>query len=102
MNYTDKQLKLALADMLPQSIYNGGELYIYEDDFAGLGGYRHVRDTELLHLCWMVEKVLIENDKQAYNLFENRLFELCNPYTTLSATWQQRTIALAKVKGIEI
>jgi len=85
MNYTDEQLKAALAKMLPKKL-------------------QHVSygREELLHLCWLVEKVLIENDKQAYNLFENRLFELCNPYTTLSATWQQRVAALAKVKGIEI
>jgi len=101
MNYTDNQLKQALAKMQPDCIYENGDLYIYDTEF-GAGGHRLVSDTELLHLCWLVEKVLIENDKQAYNLFENRLFELCNPYTTLSATWQQRVAALAKVKGIEI
>jgi hypothetical protein len=91
MNYTDKQLKQALADMLPQSIYNGGELYIYEDDFAGLGGYRHVRDTELLHLCWLVEEELPPSSE-------------CDYFDSLSmrSSWQQRVAALAVLKGIEI
>ena len=107
MNYTDEQIKSALAKMLPKTCYmneGGGTLY-YQPDKLTICYSIHpsrVLDTELLHLCWLVEKVLIENDKQAYNLFENRLFELCNPYTTLSATWQQRVAALAEVKGIKL
>jgi hypothetical protein len=93
MNYTDKQLKQSLADMLPQSIYNCGELYIYDADFAGLDGYRHVLDTELLHLCWLVE----ENLENKLNLNYYNLIVL-DPH----ATWQRRVVALAEVKGIEI
>jgi hypothetical protein len=104
MNYTDKQLKQALADMLPQSIYNGGELYIYDADFAGLGGYRQVRDTELLHLCWMVEKELNPEQKLDYieMLGRGEDGESFYPTIALASDWRWRVAALAVLKGIEI
>jgi hypothetical protein len=53
----------------------------------------YVLDTELLHLCWLVEE---EVKGLNYDVYETLL------HRDISATWQQRVIALAKVKGVEI
>lgn len=87
MNYTDEQLKVALAKMLPETVCycspqgtrglhwlprNNTDLYHYS-----------VRDTELLHLCWLVEDYGCDT-------------------VPFNASWQQRVVALAKAKEIEI
>lgn len=97
MNYTDTQLKQALPKMLPECVYDNGNLYIFDADFAGLGGHRQVRDTELLYLCNQIELTLSWPE---YSLFkkglDNQLLRV------ESASWQQRVKTLAEVKGIEI
>lgn len=92
--YTDIQLKQALAKMLPDVIQHE----------AGLTWYRHdggeVLDTELLHLCWLIEETLTFLDKGNYfNSFWEGAFSVVG---ICHISWQQRTIALAKVKGVEI
>jgi len=89
MNYTDEQLKQVLAKMIPETCYMtqpDNKLLAWKDGHL-------VRDTELLHLCWLVEEGL-ENklNLNYYNLI------VLDPH----ASWQQRVKALAKVKGIEI
>ena len=94
----DKQLKQALAKMLPKKVFmntNGGQMYNRLD-----AGFVPILDTELLHLCWLVEETLNEINSADYA-------ELLRPITAnykllYHATWQQRVEALAKVKGIEI
>jgi len=99
MNYTDKQLKTALEMMLPDLIFNCGELYIYDAEF-GAGDHRQVLDTELLHLCWLVEETLNEINSADY---PELLRPIAASYKLLyHASWQNRVEALAKVKGIEI
>jgi len=107
MNYTDEQLKQALANMLPDQISfrqfkddNAEFGYLYWKDKNQHPLQSEVRDTELLHLCWMVEddfnsKQQDDHGKELYKLI---------PYGKMlfSATWQQRVTALAKVKGIEM
>ena len=110
--YTDTQLKQALAKMLPETcIFQDNCLYIYDDDFGFDGGHREVLDTELLHLCWLVEETINNFDKEqqyAKELYNVNCGEGLLPSSlsglllTVRATWQQRTIALCKVKGIEI
>jgi len=90
MNYTDDQLKKALTKMLPDCIHENGDLYFYD---AGLGGHYQVRDTELLHLCWLLEKDLTSSEIEDESEIE---------WLACHASWQNRVIALAKVKGIEI
>ena len=95
MNYSNDQLKVALAKMLPDdvAVNPGGEFSWY---------WRHknnttdckVLDTELLHLCWMVEENM--TNKQWVEYENNELNR------DVHATWQQRVIALCKVKGVEI
>lgn len=92
MNYTDEQLKSALVKMLPECVFESGDLYIYDNDF-GSGGHRQVLDTELLHLCWLVEGTLSRSQECDYFVSLNQF---------MRASWQQKVIALAKVKGIEI
>jgi len=117
MNYTNEQLKAALAKMLPDIIYFDGNYLV--DNLAGI-----YFDTELLHLCWLVEKSLCEysgehggeysqRDNYAKELMKlNGIYkgngwswgDICNAdlFQAANSTWQQRVIALAKVKGIEI
>lgn len=100
MNYTDTQLKQALAKMLPDKTrYNDPYLFWDTQD-----EYRQVLDTELLHLCWLVEETIWDTpsfedymvclSEQVHSMYQHDHF--------VHATWQQRTIALAKVKGVEI
>ena len=98
MNYTDKQLKTALEMMMPDLIFYCGDLYIYDTEF-GAGGHRQVLDTELLHICWLVEGTLSANETEIYEEIFQR--ELC-VYAAIHASWQQRVIALAEVKTIKI
>lgn len=124
--YNDEQLKQALAKMLPELLE-----YILVDNRVQDGphmlcwvdrGYT-VRDTELLHLCWLVEETLSsyageygEELSQKENYSELLLKQvatwkdnfhwgsecIADFYQVTHATWQQRVIALAQVKGIEI
>lgn len=98
MTPTDQQLKQALAKMLPElakverAIPNGTHLY-----WENINVF--IKDTELLHLCWLVEETLKEPDE----ILEYEKHLLINGYwKSIHATWQQRTIALCKVKQIEI
>jgi hypothetical protein len=100
MNYTDTQLKQALAKMLPEKCYmtdnkllawNEARLFplLQPQDLHG----RIVLDTELLHLCWLVNDTLSLHD----------WYEVCEILEGLIwSSWQQRVKALANVKGIEI
>ena len=104
MNYTDEQLKQALAKMLPMKIR-------FRDftDYLAVYGSLHwknknqhplqseVRDTELLHLCHQVELTLSWPE---YSLFKIGL--VGQLLRVESSSWQQRVKTLAKVKGIEI
>jgi hypothetical protein len=60
-------------------------------------GSGFVEETEWLHVCWLVEQTL--NTNQA--LWDSQ-FETYKKSINPCATWQQRAIALAKVKGITI
>lgn len=99
MNYTDNQLKAALAKMLPELLY----IDYFEAKFISIRWLTNkpnygskgisVLDTELLHLCRMVADTLSLNE-----LYEcDKILE-----SLIWASWQQRVEALAKVKGIEI
>lgn len=96
--YTDTQLKQALARMLPEKI----KLKI-DDTFEWIHNDDEVLDTELLHLCWLVEETLgykhCEYHTALIKIMPNGAGVHVMSY---HATWQQRTIALAIVKGIEI
>jgi len=110
MNYTDNQLKAALAKMLPKQT-KLANFFWHVDERGCLT--RQIEDTELLHLCWLVEETI--NDGGVWKCYCNRLWEVVCPQfeqmsglnaaialLLLHATWQQRVIALAKVKEIEI
>ncbi len=114
MNYTNEQLKQALAKMLPNILHWRTALDttqgMYELCWTNTNNSDHpddwfdVRDTELLHLCWMVEDTLTKRECQDYTQ-GMRWEETPNtpPYDYVwHATWQQRVIALAKVKGVDI
>ena len=62
-----------------------------------------IRDTELLELCRMVEKNLTERQRKEYcwKLQQGFLPETPTAQELqVFATWQEKTIALAKIKGL--
>jgi len=98
MDYTDTQLKQALVKMLPTVLIQHRNIYWKGDCVAD----RIVLDTELLHLCWLVEETLIDRNKKL-DYIEILMDEVCKTlWERYHATWQNRVIALAKVKGVEI
>lgn len=93
MNHTDENLKIVLAKMLPEKI-------VYKPIGCRWNNGKEVLDTELLHLCWVVEEELTWKLKTEYR---RELQRICITLTdSHCATWKQRVEALAKVKGIEI
>lgn len=108
MSYSDRQLKRCLAKMLPSVFFDG--------KWLRHGNHTPVLDTELLHLCRLVEQTLDSQISDIRSLYLDYLGcvvgwgDAKNPadaqfeaaYNSVSATWQQRVIALAKVKGIEL
>ena len=102
MNYTDEQLKKTLAKMLPNEItyYSVMTFYWNRQFIAGI--FQRVLDTELLHLCHLVESQQLVAHQYDTFLDELDLLVDLNKRGYVSATWQQRVVALAKIKGIEM
>jgi len=98
---TDTRLKLALAKMLPANTIS----LAFAPELYWLNEAHHetdkVLDTELLHLCWMVEKSM-SAELYINKYIETLYLECGNGRAAAHASWQQRTIALCKVKGVEI
>jgi len=98
----EKHLKQALAKMLSetlcyQSPRGADGLYWRVPSYAG--SYRSVSDTELLHVCHLVEQALTPDEWTKYG---NALSWYSLPIYYIHATWQQKVAELAKVKGIEV
>jgi len=105
MNYTEEQLKAALAKMLPDilTIITKSIWWSNNTPEHPYPTLKPVLDTELLHLCWMVEETLTLDEWNEFkNTFENILSWCIFPINFMHSTWQQRVIALAVVKKIEI
>lgn len=106
MSYTDEQLKKALAVMLPNLIeYRFDKLeYIAGkriDD--GPEEPNPIDDEKLLHLCWLAEERLSYKWRFYYEQLIDGMPNGAGVHVmTFHASWQQRTIALAKTMGIEI
>ena len=110
--YTDEQLKQALAKMLPEKILYlefHSRLFYQELDLLGRFVVREILDTELLQLCFDVEETLSANDYEKYGLSVAEISGLTEDSSIslisralFSMKWQQRVVALAKVKEIEI
>lgn len=99
--YTDIELREFLAKMLPEKLewHDGVLKYRNRREHAML-----VLDTELLHLCFLVEESLDNFQRVAY---EGTLYnQTTSEHSTIAhfqkthATWKHRIPALAKVKGI--
>ena len=107
--HTDTQLKQALAKMLSEKITShtryGSPIYIWQGSAEHPDDAQEVLDTELLYLCWLVERALTTNEQRrdymdSLTTDTQELHQMLWDYT--NATWQQRVTALCKVKGIEI
>jgi len=124
-NYTDQQLQLALAKMLPDKFLIWWSSNIPTICWANVGGNVKppVNHTEWLHVCWLIEQALLnppENTKETFEQqvnYKNSLYGQAGansyvylnepaPFETIlriaNLSWQQRAIALCKVKGVEI
>lgn len=104
----EHKLKLALAGMLPEKIeYRvGGDCELPDDTvfFFWVNLYE-IRDTEWLHICWLVEQMLTGEECLRYADELNRAtkcFKHITPVIMCIAPWPQRAQALAKVKGVEV
>ena len=105
MNYTDDQLKQALAKMLQEQIVFREFIHIWGEYgllyWKNKNQYEHeVLDTELLHLCWMVEETLTASEVTIYS--DALEYAETRWWSPFNASWQQRVESLAKVKGINI
>ncbi len=116
--YTDEQLKQALANLWPEKlIIYSGSLCEKPEDFYIRNELptKEYEDTELLHLCWLVEadlsdelageygNTLADNLKKQYTKQERESMSDGLVYKImLNLSWQQRVIYLCKVKNIEI
>lgn len=102
MNYTDKQLQLALAKMLPEKIGIFEQyflLYWKDGDRSPINReWLHIKETEWLHVCWLVGLAMNANEQYEYMLAEK---SISNDWAW-KLSWQQRTIVIAQVKGVEI
>lgn len=108
---SDNELKQLLENMLPEILetWEAGErsslLWRKEDG-------RQVKNTELLALCRMVELTLDDKERRDYaaELWSTvcryakdnlKYLNLDHSFCVSAASWQQRTTALAAVKGIK-
>ena len=104
-NYTDTQLKQALAQMLPDVIDASEQRYnhiVWKKET-----YQPVLDTELLHLCHLVEEQMTMGQLCAMSNELSIMHQLEGSPCDASQwqhhkSWQERAIALCKVKGIKI
>ena len=104
MNITDAQLKTILAKMLPETIsqHAFGKYYW----IGSANGF--VLDTELRALCSLVEAGLTVEESHDYLDALARIVDPMFGYRgeltlgIITATWRQRTRALAEVKGVAL
>jgi len=86
--------------MLPDSLYVNDEDELCWDCHA----YAPVDDTELLHICWLAEEKL--SSAKACEYYYYLYASKKEPPSLEAYSWhtpcQQRALALAKVKGIEL
>jgi len=94
--YTNTQLRIALAKMLPEKVTFDPDC---DELFWDKQSNTVVRNTELLHLCWLAEETLDQEEQIIYIV---NLDEMFTSWVATHATWQQRVQALCKVKGIVI
>lgn len=117
MTYTDTQLKQTLAKMLPDTLLWDSESAVHNTDRPQREAWglcwdsgNPILDTELLHLCWLVWQTLDRKQRVAYSVYLREVIVLGGGHASSfaediaacceNATWQQRIIALAKVKGL--
>ena len=102
MNLTDNELRALLAKMLTETVHlsHSGELCWSHNYSQDSHLFVRVIDTELLHLASLVEAGLTENQKCQYVVrLSTTDRENSHDWNMAFATWQQRTTALAEVKG---
>ncbi len=97
----DNQLKAVLAKMLPEKIDKVNGAIAWRDTLY------EISTSELLHVCHLIEQGLSDSDHADFSLvlYDGAFVEATKNFdarSIYSPTWQQRTTALAKVKGIEL
>ena len=108
MNITNNELRAMLAKMLPETVYlySNPSTKMRTLFWKEIGSPRAVLDTELLYIVSLVEA---ESGLNSYPLREKYLYKLMDivkddgrDTLVIFATWQQRTRALAEVKGVTL
>lgn len=98
---TDATLKLRLAAMLPEVTYNDSfDRLRWRSTEVGPWAGALVRDTELDYLVRLAEAKLTEEQKREYAIRLRNNTGLIWGFPNISATWQQRVLALCQTRGI--
>ncbi len=104
---TDDELKQLLAKMLPEQVEWTIDYALSKEILFLFWKIDHVyiKESELLHVCWLIEQTLTVDEM--YLKYKSALSDVvadkCLKTHTANLfrpSWQQRTMALAKVKGL--
>lgn len=89
---SETELKLALAKMLPEKMkwkaYKSNDKQ-HDPSINWKWSHSGIRDTEWLHVCWLIEETL--TTKEALEYYDRQI-------SSHHASWQQRAEAIIKVK----
>lgn len=111
MNKSYNQIRCALAKMLPELLvfssytpYGGDGSYKCQELIWLHKGQRAgpVIESELLHVCWIIERTLSNADRATYHKRLEQLIGGVLADALCHAEWWQRAIALAQIKGVTI
>lgn len=91
---TDNELNQLLAKMLPEQIRMLGSALVWKESQSY--EVKEVEDTELLHICWLIQEELIDSGN--IEQWSNYL-DLLDVGSSMRR-WQCYAEALAKVKGL--
>lgn len=113
MTPTDTERKLFLAKCLPERIFVDGETSPMPYGFYWKAGVeehgilknlncvKHIRETEWLHVCWLVEQTLDYEQRGEYAtlLAQTGPVNFHWNFDTIHKDWQERTTALLSIKS---
>lgn len=99
---SDQELKIGLAMVLPD-VVEVCNCVFYNVGKVSQGAFEQTRETEWLHVCWLVEELLKDSDHLKFRFYlreitrtdPSKRFQEDRKYS--SASWQQRAEALLKV-----
>lgn len=105
---TEQELKLGLAKLLPSELLRCPCGSADCSNYTWLSSYAPVKDTEWLHITWLIEQTLSVKEGLAYAeslANKHRDQETIMPYYEIMflvshTSWQQRALALLTLKEL--